>query len=266
MTNNKREESIFDSEILNSRYFFPRKEEFPDPFWVECNGERLSCYYHLIDPAAKTVIFFHGNGEIVADYIDFLLPIFTSLECNCFLAEYRGYAMSSGQPALVAMLKDVEAIIKAINLPLNQLIIFGRSIGSIFAIHGAYRFPEISGLILESGVANVLDRILLRASPEELGVPSQRLEEEAAAHLNQQQKLRDFKGSSLIMHARGDTLLDVSNGQKLFQWAPQPKKLKIFDHGDHNSIFPANSQAYIEELAAFISQIRTDRFTVERDE
>ena len=252
-------ESIFDSEVLNSRYFFPRQQTFSDPFWVESEGERLSCfYYNQQDAAARTILFFHGNGEIVVDYIDFLPPIFDQMGFNCLLAEYRGYGMSSGRPALVAMLKDVENIVDALKLPHGQLILFGRSIGSIYAIHGAYKFPDICGLIVESGVADLLDRILLRVQPEELGVSTQRMRDEVALHLDPQKKLANFQGASLIMHAKGDSLLNVSHGRKLFEWAPQPKQLKIFERGDHNDIFYANSEQYLIELASFFQSLPTN--------
>ena len=72
-------ESILDHKIVSSRYFFPRAQEFKDPFYVDCDGARLACYYKNNHPDAKTVVFFHGNGEIVADYINFFVPVFDQL-------------------------------------------------------------------------------------------------------------------------------------------------------------------------------------------
>ena len=59
--------------------------------------------------------------------------------------------------------------------PASELIFFGRSVGSIFAIEAASRFPDAAGLVLESGIADVLERLLLRVQPEELGVTAQEL-------------------------------------------------------------------------------------------
>jgi len=71
----------------------------------------------------------HGNGEIVSDYIYSKLSY---LEYNILYAEYRGYGFSSGDnPSLVNILDDVEHIIKSIDTPLEDIILFGRSIGSI---------------------------------------------------------------------------------------------------------------------------------------
>ena len=102
---------------VSARYFFPREVKFPDPFWVDCGDARLACYYREGHRGSKTVVHFHGNGEIVADYFGDFLSIIDGMGCNCFLAEYRGYGMSTGSPALVRMLADVEKIIPAIGQP-----------------------------------------------------------------------------------------------------------------------------------------------------
>jgi hypothetical protein len=49
-------------------------------------------------------------------------------------------------------------------------VLFGRSIGSPYALHGVYQRPHIAGLILESGVADLTQRFFHRISPEELGM------------------------------------------------------------------------------------------------
>ena len=60
--------NILDHPLICERYFFPRKGCFADPFWVDCGDAQLACSYHEIDPTAKTLIHFHGNGEIVDDW------------------------------------------------------------------------------------------------------------------------------------------------------------------------------------------------------
>ncbi len=116
--------SIFDHPLITERYFYPREAAFENPFWIDCSDARLACYCHHKYPGAKTIIFFHGNGEVVADYIDLYVPVFDRMGFNILLAEYRGYGMSTGTPALAAMQEDVTPIINALNLPHKQLILF----------------------------------------------------------------------------------------------------------------------------------------------
>ena len=249
-------ESILDHPLVTERYFFPRRQEFRDPFWVESGEMKLSCYYRCTYPEAKTVIFFHGNGEIVADYLELFVPVFEQLGFNLFLAEYRGYGMSTGVPALAGMLADVEHIIKATGQPPEKLVLFGRSIGSLYAVHGVYRFPTIAGLIIESGIAVILERVLMRVNPQELGILLDKLQEATDRDFNHQEKLAGYKGSTLVLHARHDSLVHVAHGKKLYDWAPEPKQIKIFESGDHNDIMAANAEEYFRLIYHFISGLR----------
>jgi pimeloyl-ACP methyl ester carboxylesterase len=129
-------------------------------------------------------------------------------------------------------------------------------VGSIYAIHGVSLFPDIAGLIIESGIAEVFERLLLRVHPEELNISLERMEEEVAAYFNMQKKLQNYNGPLLVMHAKHDSLVHYSHGQRIYDWSPQPegvKTLNIFENGDHNDIFAVNAQDYIRRLAAFLN-------------
>ena len=172
---------------------------------------------------------------------------------NCLLAEYRGYGRSTGQPAMGQMLHDVERIVDVLGRPEGEVVFFGRSVGSIFAIHAASCFPGAAGLILESGIADVAERLLLQVHPTELGVTAEEFTVAVAEGLDQRGKLAAFLGPVLVMHTRGDGLVDVSHGERLHAWALGPKRLRVFEQGDHNSIMFTNARDYFEEVAAFLA-------------
>jgi len=247
--------SILDHPLISERYFFPRDGYFKDPFWVDCGDAQLACSYHEIDPAAKTLVHFHGNGEIVDDWQGDFVTLIQQMGCNVLLAELRGYGQSTGQPQLGKMLEDVVPTIEALQRPASDLIFFGRSVGSIFAIEAAAKFPQAAGLILESGVADVLERLLLRVNPHELEVSAAELEAEADRSLNHQRKMGSYPGPVLVMHTQNDGLVDVSHGQRLFDWAPGKKKLKIFPQGTHNDIMYVNAREYFALLGEFIASL-----------
>jgi alpha-beta hydrolase superfamily lysophospholipase len=248
-------QSILDHQLVSERYFFPRREEFKDPFWVDCGDVRLSCFYQHKYPDSKTIVFFHGNGEIVPDYLELFVPVFDQMGYNLFLAEYRGYSMSTGIPAMAAMLGDVEHIIKATGQPPEKLVLFGRSIGSLYVVHGVHRFPNIAGLIIESGIAVILERVLMRVHPQELGILLDQLQEAANKDFNHQEKLLNYKGSILILHAEHDSLVHHAHGKKLYEWAPEPKQLRVFEKGDHNDIMAVNAEEYFRLIYQFLSRL-----------
>ncbi|WP_305044462.1 alpha/beta hydrolase [Geoalkalibacter sp.] len=246
-------EELLNHPLIAARYFFPRPDRVAQPFWVQSGDARLACSYHRPFPQGRTLIHFHGNGEVAADWEEILPQALEALGLNCLLAEFRGYGASDGRPQLGFMLDDVGAVIAAAEAPPERLILFGRSVGSLFAVHGVSLYPEIGGLILESGVADVLERLLLRLSPRELGVTPEQLGGAVAARLDQRRKMEGYGGATLVMHARGDSLVDVSHGERLYQWAAGPKRLRIFERGDHNNILFVNQREYFAEIAAFVA-------------
>lgn len=246
-------ESILDHRLISERYFFPRENSFKNPRIIKNGNISLSCYYRGFPGAEKTIIYFHGNGETVKEYLDSPL---LKLPYNILFAEYRGYGISNGDPSLVAMLNDVRIIIESINQPKENIILFGRSIGSIYAIHGASLYHNsIGGLIIESGIADVRERILMRVTPKEIEVANEQFDTECHKYFDHESKISSFKGKTLIMHTQHDMLVDVSNAKKLYEWANQPKKLVLFEDGGHNSILDLNTQEYLDTVQMFIDDV-----------
>jgi pimeloyl-ACP methyl ester carboxylesterase len=247
---------LLDHPLLSARYFYPWPNRFDEPFFVEGDGFRLGCRYCPVHDEGPTIIHFHGNGESVADYLGEFEERISGLGANLLLAEYRGYGMSSGSPALAAMLDDVELIVAACGIPQERIIFFGRSLGSLYAMHGVARYPRAAGLIIESGLADPLERILVRVEPRELGATMAQLKESVGRCLNQQEKIAGFGGRVLLMHTRNDDLVAVSHAERLYAWANQPKELLVFERGDHNTILPANLEAYFAAVGAFVRSIK----------
>lgn len=246
---------FLDHPLLSGRYFYPWPNRFEEPFPVEGDGFRLGCRFNRGCADAPTIIHFHGNGESVADYLGEFERRINGLGANLLLAEYRGYGMSSGEPALAAMLEDVELIVEASGVPQEQIVFFGRSLGSLYALQGAARYPRAAGVIIESGLADPLERILVRIEPHEVGATPDRLRASVDRCLNQREKIAAFKGRVLVMHTRHDDLVSVSHAERLYAWANQPKELLIFERGDHNTILPANQEEYFRAVETFIHAV-----------
>ena len=115
--------------------------------------------FHLTSKSAPNILFFHGNGEIVADYED-LGPLYAGRGMNFLPVDYRGYGRSTGTPTIAAMLADCRLILDFVREWLGQrgfsgpLMVMGRSLGSAPALELAAGRPEhLDGLIIESGFA-----------------------------------------------------------------------------------------------------------------
>ena len=245
--------SVLDHGIISQRYFFPRPSPQPrHPHRVAYRGGELVCSRQSFDERWPWMVLFHGNGEVAADYEGEFSNKIRKLGLNLLIGTYRGYGGSGGDPKLAAMLGDVAPIIEATGADPSRVVLFGRSVGSIYAIHGAAERPEIAGLVLESGIASPLQRVLLRVEPHELGTTAEVIARHADRHLNHQEKLGAYTHPLLILHATHDSLVTIDHAQQNLAWSASPdKQLVAFDRGDHNSIQHANQAAYFEHLGAF---------------
>lgn len=250
---------LLDHPLISERYFFPRHESPESPHWIECDGARLACAWRPTQgPAKGTIVHFHGNGEVVADWLDGFDDFCHHCGWNLLLAEYRGYGGSSGRPQLGQMLNDAPKVVAALDTPPEKVVLFGRSVGSLFALEALDQYPGISGLVLESGVADVRERLLLRVSPRELGVSPEEFDHVISVAFDHQRKLSTYRGKTLVLHAAQDDLVDVSHGHRLHAWAGGPKELKILPRGGHNDIMYANSAAYFAALESFLDMLPPD--------
>lgn len=246
---------VLDHDLIAARYFFPRPDVVDDPFIVRCDDAELSCFY--ASPGSDvTMIHFHGNGETAADYEPYLAARFLDLGVNVLFAEYRGYGASTGEPQLGRMLDDVEAVFAAVDVDPSKTIVFGRSVGSIFAIELAHRHPDIGALILESGIADVAERLRLRVDPEELGVDEDTFNAAIAARLDHEKKLGAIETPLLVLHAENDHLVDVRHAHDNYAWSASAEKhIHVFPQGDHNSILTLNEPTYFEAIRDFLDEV-----------
>lgn len=253
------QESILDHRAISGCYLFPQRRFVESPFLVQVTGAELACYHKIVNPDRFTLVHFHGNGEAVADYVPWMVNVFSDLGLNSLFVEYRKYGGSTGEAKLVAMLGDGEAVLAAAGIAPEKVIAFGRSIGSLYAIELAYRQPGIAGLILESGIADPAQRFLAYADLSDTGIPASAVYAEASKQFDHRRKLSAYHNPLLVLHAEQDDLVDVSHAERNYHWASSSqKRLLRFPYGDHNSILERNRKEYLLALAEFVKLAESD--------
>ncbi|MDH5492899.1 MAG: alpha/beta hydrolase [Myxococcales bacterium] len=243
-------EALLDHPVIAERYFFPRRAHLADPFIVDRDGVELHCARLEANSDGPTLLHFHGNGEVVGDWLEDFGGALKAEGIGSVFGEYRGYGGSTGTPRLGAQLDDALAIARANGVDPSKMIVYGRSVGSIYALHVAANLP-VAGLVIESGIADVLERLALRVRPAELGTDDAGLLAAIAAHLDHRSKMQSTSCPVQIFHARGDDLVPPYHAQRLAEWAGERGSLRLFERGDHNTIHWANGPALMSELVAF---------------
>jgi len=223
---------------------------------VQVRGADLACYRRVDNPTNFTLIHFHGNGEAVADYVPWMADVLSTLGLNSLFIEYRQYGRSTGKAQLAAMLGDGEAAMLAAEIAPEKAIVFGRSIGSLYAIELIYRQPAIAGLVLESGIADPSERFLAYADLTGTGITETEVVVEAKLNFDHQQKLAGYLNPALVMHTERDGLVDISHAERNYEWVASPqKRLLRFPVGNHNTILGCNREEYFKALFEFVETV-----------
>lgn len=210
----------------------------------------LGARFHLTEKSGANILFFHGNGEIVADYDDFG-QIVNQMGINFLAIDYRGYGRSTGQPTVTAMMRDCHIVFDFANQWLAKngypgpLVLMGRSLGSASVLELASHYPaRIDGLVVESGFASTAPLLQL------LGVNTAEIGFEEDQGFRNVDKIRNFHKPTLIIHAQQDHIIPFDEGALLFETCPAADKtlLKI-PEANHNDIFMHGLQDYLAAIA-----------------
>lgn len=218
---------------------------------------RIGARFHFSEKSACNILFFHGNGEIVADYDEFGQMV-NQLGINFLAVDYRGYGRSSGQPTVSAMMGDCHVIFDYVNQWLKNesyqgpLVLMGRSLGSASVLELAFHYAhQIDGLIVESGFAYTGPLLQL------LGINTTALGFEEAKGFRNVDKIASFEKPTLIIHAEQDHIIPFSDGRTLFDacQAPQKSLLKI-SGANHNDIFMRGLNDYMAAIHKLVKQLK----------
>jgi fermentation-respiration switch protein FrsA (DUF1100 family) len=219
-------------------------------------GVAVGACFHMINSGDPNILFFHGNGEIVADYAD-LGPLYNQKGINFLAVDYRGYGRSNGRPTVSAMMTDCHRILGwsvdwlTRNGYTGSLVVMGRSLGSASALELADRHPEtVAGLIVESGFAFAAPLLqLLGISPAAVGFR----EEGGFSHCD---KIRRIDKPTLIIHAEFDHIIPFSDGQSLYDASPSKEKFLLKIPGaNHNDIFARGLPEYLTAIKSFVQKL-----------
>ncbi len=249
---------VLDVPEVLQRLFYPRRESGlfnpPTPareLLIPVAPEVvIGARFYAAAAAAPTLLFFHGNGEIVADYED-LGPIYTRRGLNFFPVDYRGYGRSTGAPTVTAMMSDCEVILAFAEEWLGRegfagpLVVMGRSLGSASALELAARQQDrLDGIIVESGFAYATPLLQL------LGVDVEALGFTEAAGFRNVDKIRQWRKPLLVIHAEFDHIIPFAEGQALYEACPAKEKTFLKVPGaNHNDILSVDFAAYLEAVA-----------------
>jgi hypothetical protein len=264
---------LYDHPEVCRTYFYPRPgEPLPAgehgaPLELRLkDGTRLGGYWSRPLSGAPTILYLHGNGEIIEDDLYQWPSWAEEAGANLLLLDYPGYATSDGRPTFSSCSEAARAARDfLLARPADEvpaLVIAGRSIGSIFALDAAASCssPRLRGLLLESGIADLKQRLALRVDYGAVGIDQRALEAELDRDFDHRRKLAALPDSCavLVLHCRHDSMISSWHAQRLAEWAgARLLRLVLFEDGDHNTIHFENGTAYRALVAELVRRAGT---------
>jgi fermentation-respiration switch protein FrsA (DUF1100 family) len=251
--------ALLDRGGASRQIFFPHPDRSPVPAGASDHrieaapGVELSARFYAKDASLPTILYFHGNGEVVGDH-DQLAPFYHQAGANLFVADFRGYGKSSGRPDFASLVSDAHPVSAGFHAILDaqgyspRRFVMGRSLGSHPALEiAANAASGFEGLIIESGAA-VLRRLIgflgASATPEEA-------DELSAAH---EAKIRSIALPALIIHGEQDELVPLATALALAELLEAaPNELLIIPGAGHNDIVYVGLEAYFDAIARFVA-------------
>lgn len=253
--------NLLDQPEISQALFYPRKERPHAPLPPGARRVSLEVEPGIIvggrlypagqrDPA---ILFFHGNGEIAADY-DGVAPLYTGMGISLLVMDYRGYGQSGGNPSARSLLADAvmafegaDELLAVNGLNPDRLYVMGRSLGSAAAIEVAARSKGgLAGLIVESGFSDTFALLSL------LGVRvSDR--DELSGGFGNLPKIERVTLPTLVIHGQNDRLIPASDGRALYNHcAASEKRLVLIPGAGHNDLLWVGRALYFGTIGRFI--------------
>ncbi len=190
----------------------------------------------------RLVLYFCGNGGNRRYRVD-EIQILTSLGCDVFIFDYRGYGDSSGTPSEQRLAEDAQAIWNYVTaerqVPPQQIVLYGESLGGAVAVRLASSLSQSGtppgGLILRSTFSSLVDAGQYHYPWLPVGlVLVDRFD--SVKHISQ------VSCPILQLHGSRDSIVPLELGQRLFAAAPeesstrQPKQFVELRSADHNDV------------------------------
>lgn len=221
---------IFQSEKLEATYEFSFDEHFREISITTLDNETLNALlFSPVDSSKGLIIYFHGNAGNLKRW-GAIASRLTSYNYHVLVFDYRGYGKSTGTPGEGVLYQDAETVWQwaKSNLQFNELVIYGRSLGSAVASHLAVKAnPKL--LVLETpfnnllGAVNPVFRPLVRIFPLRYTFPT-------IEHLAQ------CSSKKLIFHGTDDPVVSLDSALKLKSVLQSADEFIILEGGNHDNL------------------------------
>ena len=250
--------SILDQPDILKIIFSPREGWTPPPptatdFTVPVEDNIfIACRFYDSGHDSPSILYFHGNGEIVYDY-DEVAPNYIELGINLFVTDFRGFGQSNGDPSYLNIASDAPILFNYFRNLLEvknykgPLFVMGKSMGSMPALELALDFPQhIDGLIIESATFS-LGSLMATFFPS---LPLAKLDEMEEINL---ERIRSITMPSIFIHGENDEVIPHRLAVVSYNSiGSKDKKLVTIYGAGHADVMAMGTEQYFAAVSEFV--------------
>jgi fermentation-respiration switch protein FrsA (DUF1100 family) len=246
--------------FVESQIFFPEAQlaqtpadlrlKYEEIWFPSSDGVRLYGWLVPAAPIKYVLLFCHGNAGNISHRLDNIQRLH-EVGISVFIFDYRGYGRSFGRISEKGFYLDAEAAYRVAREQADRhrakLIIFGRSLGGVAAVHlGATQTCD--ALIIESTFTN-LGAIARDHYPLPL------VESWLRNRFNAVGEIGRLRSPLLYFHGDRDEIVPIRLGRQLFEAAPEPKEFVMLSGAGHNDTYWVGGKAYFDRIVAFLEKL-----------
>ncbi len=237
-----------------SLLYFPWTET-PDPAafgaadmavvrYPAADGLDLAGWYRAAEGDRPTILYFHGNGGHLGLRADKVRPLLDA-GYGLLLAGYRGYGGNPGHPSEAGLIADGRGALDWLagqGVPAERVVLYGESLGGGVAVPLAVAVP-VAGLVLEAPFTSIAE-VAQRHYPF---LPARWLVRDRYDNLSAIGRIRS---PLLVIHGERDEVTPFALGRRLFDAAPEPRRLAAIPGGRHNDLHARGAMRFVLEFLA----------------
>jgi pimeloyl-ACP methyl ester carboxylesterase len=241
--------------------FFPepgvqlKPEAFPAPIetvYLETEDKvRISGFFLPRENSRRVILFLHGNAGNASHRLPDAVALW-SLNANVLLLDYRGYGLSEGTPSESGVYRDAEAalsyLMEDLGFSIEEIVIFGRSIGSAVAVHIAQE-KSLNGLILISPLTSGRD--VARSQGLHWALPI------IGDPFNSLAKIRNVSAPVMVIHGERDEILPVEMGEALHHEARDRRGFFVIPKAGHNNLIERAPDSFFGHIRNFFADLES---------
>ncbi len=241
--------------------YFPMREltsspsdaglEYREVYLTTGDGVRIHAW-HIPGETRTTLLWLHGNAGNISHRVGNIAALNRLTGLGVLIVDYRGYGLSGGSPSERGFYADAEAgfdyLVAEIGLdPEEEIVLFGRSLGVGVAAEMATRH-RVRAVVLESGFTSVPDMARV-GTPRLVVLLALPLIDARYETLS---KIGRVRSPVMIVHGEADEIVPLDMARRLFEAAPEPKRMYTVPGASHNDTYQVGGAAYFAAIREFV--------------